>query len=152
MKNNKMFLLAMMILPWLSVPFIEKRTFRRFLPGALFICIWVAVESIIAKKRVWWRFSEKLIPNAMGEIPFIVGPFFIGSLWILKFTFGKFLRYFIVNLIVDVLFIYPGIHFLKNIGIVSLVRLKHYQMLLIFLAKSVLMYGFQGMFLKFQRK
>lgn len=150
MKNNKMFLLGLMILPWMSVPFIKKQTIRRFLPGALFICVWVAVESMIANKRVWWRFYEKLIPNAMAEIPFIVGPFFVGSLWILKFTWGKFLRYLFVNFIVDIMFVYPGLFLLKKMGIVSLVRLKHYQMLLIFLTKSVLMYGFQGMVGKFQ--
>jgi hypothetical protein len=147
-----MFLLGMMLLPWMSVPFIKKQTFRHFLPGALFICVWVAVESVIANKRAWWRFYEKLFPNVLGELPLIIGPLFVGSLWILKFTWGKFRRYFLVNFIVDIMFVYPGIFLLKKMGIVSLVRLKHYQLLLIFLTKSVLMYGFQGLAGKFQRK
>lgn len=145
MKHNKLFLLALMIVPWFSVQLLGKKAFKRFLPGALFMAVWVMVESILSRKRTWWSFYEKLIPRAMGEIPFIVGPFFIGSLWILKFTFGKFWRYFFVNLITDFLFAYPGMIVLRRMGIVSLIRLKHYQMGILFLSKSVLMYGFQAM-------
>lgn len=152
MRNNKMILLVMMILPWLTVPFLGKRTIQRFYPGALFICVWVFFESIIAEKRSWWRMYEKLIPNVIGEMPLIIGPFFVGSLWILKFTFRNFIRYFFLNLIVDILFIYPGIFMLKRLGIASLVRLKPYQMLSIFMSKSVLMYGFQGLMDKLRKK
>ncbi|WP_223589355.1 hypothetical protein [Neobacillus bataviensis] len=152
MKHNKMLLLILMILPWLSVPFLGKRTIKRFFPGALFMGAWITVESILAKKRVWWRFTDKLIPGVMGEIPFIVGPFFVGSLWIFKLTFGNFFRYLIVNLITDVLFTFLGMHFLRRLGIVSLVRMKHYQMSLLFMAKSVLMYIFQGSIEKLRNK
>lgn len=79
----------------------------------------------------------------MGELPLLFGPFFIGSIWILKFTFGKFFRYLLVNLVMDVLFSYPGMYVLKRMGIASLVRLKHYQMAILFMAKSVLMYVVQ---------
>ena len=152
MKHNKMFLLVLMLVPWLSVPMLGKKNFKRFLPGAFFIVAWISVESIIAKRRVWWRFYEKLIPNVMGELPFLLGPFFIGSMWILKFTFGNFFRYLILNLVTDFLFVYPGMFALKRIGIISLVRLKHYQMGILFMAKSVLMYVFQLMVEKTRKK
>lgn len=152
MKHRKMILLVMMLLPWLSVPFLGKRTIKRFYPGALFMGAWITAESIIAKKRVWWRFYEKLIPGVMGEIPFIMGPFFVGSLWIFKLTFGNFFRYLIVNLITDVLFTFLGMTFLRKMGIVSLVRLKNYQMTILFMAKSVLMYGFQSSVEKLRKK
>ncbi|MEH7095367.1 hypothetical protein [Neobacillus vireti] len=152
MKYNKMFLLVLMLVPWLSVPMLGKRNFKRFLPAAFFMMVWIAVESIMAKKRVWWKFYEKLIPNTMGELPFLLGPFMIGSIWILKFTFGNFFRYLIVNLVTDFLFVYPGMYVLKRMGIISLVRMKHYQMGILFMAKSVLMYGFQYMVEKIRRK
>ncbi|MFJ7725185.1 hypothetical protein ACIQXV_03380 [Neobacillus sp. NPDC097160] len=152
MKHNKMFLLAMMLVPWLSLPLLGKKSFRRFYPGALFVCIWVTVESLIAKKRVWWRFYEKLIPKTMGEIPFIIGPLFVGSIWILKFSFGKFRRFLLLNTITNFLFVFPGMITLRNMGIVSLVRMKHYQMGILFMAKSVLMYGFQAIAEKIRKK
>ncbi|MDR4945522.1 hypothetical protein [Neobacillus cucumis] len=143
MKYNKWILLVMMLVPWLSLPMLGKRNFKRYLPGAIFVIVWISVESIVAKRRAWWRFYEKLIPNVMGELPLLFGPFFIGSIWILKFTFGKFFRYLLVNLVMDVLFSYPGMYVLKRMGIASLVRLKHYQMAILFMAKSVLMYVVQ---------
>ena len=152
MKYNKMFLLVIMLLPWLSVPFLGKRTFKRFYPGALFIGALIIVESSIAKRRVWWRFYEKLIPNIIGEMPLLIGPFFVGSLWILKFTFGKFFRYLFLNIVTDSLFVYPGALILKKWGIVSLVRMRNYQLLLLCLAKSVLMYGVQSLIEKIRRK
>ncbi|MFZ7942998.1 hypothetical protein [Bacillus sp. S3] len=152
MKYNKMFLIALIIVPWLSLPMLGKKSFRRFYPGALFVCIWVTVESLLAKKRGWWRFYEKLIPNFMGEIPFIVGPFFIGSIWILKFTFGNFFRFLILNSVIDYLFVHPGMVILRKMGIVSLFRMKHYQMGILFLGKSILMYGFQTIIEKIRKK
>ncbi|WP_413303213.1 hypothetical protein AA0X95_25640 [Bacillus sp. 1P10SD] len=152
MKQNKLFLLAMMLIPWLSLPLLGKRAFKRFYPGALFIFVWVLFESYFAKKRLWWRFYEKLIPKTMGELPFMIGPFFVGSLWILKFTFGNFFRYLLLNLILDTLFAFPGMIALRRMGIVSLVSMKHYQMGLIFMIKSVIMYGFQSMIEKMRKK
>ena len=147
-----MFLLVLMLVPWLSVPMLGKRNFKRFLPAGFFMVVWIAVESILAKKRVWWKFYEKLFPNSMGELPFLLGPLLIGSIWILKFTFGNFFRFLIVNLVTDVMFVYPGMFALKRMGIISLVRLKHYQMGMLFMAKSVLMYGFQSMVEKYRKK
>jgi hypothetical protein len=152
MKYNKMLLLVLLIVPWMSLPMLGKRNFKRFLPASFFMMAWISVESVVAKKRVWWKFYDKLIPNTMGELPFLLGPFMIGSIWILKFTFGNFFRYIIVNLVTDFLFSYPGMFILKRMGIVSLIRLKHYQMGILFMAKSVLMYGFQFMVEKFRKK
>ncbi len=140
MRRNKMFLLVIMILPWLSLQLLGKKAIQRFYPGALFIFFLVLVESIFVKKRVWWRFFEKLLPNVMGELPFLFGPLFVGALWILKFSFGNFLRYIILNVVTNLLIAYPGMSILRKMGIVSLVRLKHYQMGVLLMAQSVLMY------------
>jgi hypothetical protein len=96
---------------------------------------------------------EKLITNVIGEMPLIIGPFFVGSLWILKINLWKiFPFFFCLNFIIDILLVYPGIFMLKRWGIASLVRLKPYQMLSIFMSKSVLMYGFQGLMDKLRKK
>ncbi|WHY67868.1 hypothetical protein [Neobacillus sp. SuZ13] len=152
MRKNKMILLVIMILPWLSMPFMGKRTIKRLFPGAIFMFIWVAVESILAKKRVWWRIYERIIPKVIGELPFMLGPFFVGSLWILKWTFGNFTRYLFLNLIFDTLFAYPGMFILKRLGIASLVRLRPYQMVILFMSKSVIMYGLQSSADKLRKK
>ncbi|KHF38643.1 hypothetical protein [Halalkalibacter okhensis] len=146
MKYPKIFNLLMIILPWLTVPFLVKHDFKKFLPGTIFMSIYLLFEASIAEKRRWWTFYAKIHPKVWGIIPLIIGPFFIGSIWILKFTYGKFFRYLVLNLVVDGFFTYLLIPWLTKIKYVSLVRLKRYQLSLLFLLKSVLMYGFQYYF------
>ncbi|WP_449621184.1 hypothetical protein [Robertmurraya sp. Marseille-Q9965] len=143
MKYSKGLLLVMLVFPWLTLPFLGKGAVKRFLAASILISLVVRIESIFAKKQRWWWFYEKLHPKLKGEFPLIWGPFFIGSMWILKITYGKFPMYLLTNLIIDTLFTYPFVTFLKKTGIGSLVRLKTYQLSLLFFLKSLLLYGFQ---------
>lgn len=143
MKNTKALLKIMMILPWLSVPFIGFKTFKRFLSGAVFVNLIVIIESMIARKRVWWWFYKRIKPSRKGETPFIWGPFLIGSLWIMKLTYGKLFRFLVLNLSVEALFSYIMTDWLKRLGIASLVRMKKPQLLLLLFWKAILLYAFQ---------
>lgn len=142
-RYSKSLLVLIMILSWFSIPLLGKREIKRFLPAGLFITMIVSIEDLIAKKRKWWWWYEKLHPKLSGIVPLLWGPFFIGSIWILKWTYGKFIRYIILNLIIDSMFTYLLVDLFKKIGIASLVRLKKYQLSLLFFLKSLLLYGFQ---------
>ncbi len=133
----------MAILPWLTAPFIGSKAIKRFLPGAIFMCIYVTAEGYLAEKRKWWWFPFTGKPNVLGEMPLILGPFFVGSLWILKYTYGKFTIYSLLNIVVDSLFTFFVLDWFKKIGYVTLVRFNKFQLSLIFLVKSILMYAFQ---------
>lgn len=139
----KPLLLLMMIFPWFSLPLLGKRSLKRFFPATLFIALVVTIEEVIAKKCKWWWWYEKIHPKLSGIVPFVWGPFFVGSLWILKLTYGKFTKYIILNLFADSFFTYFLVNWLKKLGIASLVRLKKYQLSLLFFLKSLLLYGFQ---------
>jgi hypothetical protein len=139
----------MFLLPWFSFPFIGRKTVRKYLPGAIFMSLYVTAEGYFAERRKWWWFPFRVYPNVLMELPLILGPFFVGSLWILKFTFGDFKKYVALNLIIDSLFTFIGLNFLKKVGYVSLVRLNRIQLSLVFLIKSFLMYGFQYMYEKY---
>ncbi|MFP7298853.1 hypothetical protein [Neobacillus niacini] len=143
MNNKRKYILVIMLLPWLTVPFIGKKAMKRFSLTAAFIGLLFGLQSVYANKKGWWRVHTRLFPNVLGEIPFIIGPFFVGSIWILKFTFGKFLRYTLINLGVDFFHIYIFVNWLHRVGIASLIRLKEYQALILFTANAAIMYGFQ---------
>lgn len=64
-------------------------------------------------------------------------------MWILKFTYGKFWLYTGLNLIIDSGVTYIITESLKKLGIASLVRMKKYQLSLLFFIKAFLLYGFQ---------
>lgn len=152
MKNSKVFLLLIMILPWFSLPLLGKNTIKRYFATSIFISVVVSIVHFIAKKRKWWWWYVKLHPKLPGGFSFVIGPYLIGSLWILKFTYGKFLRYIILNLIIDSIFTFIIVDWLKKLGIASLVRLKKYQLSIIFFIDSLLLYGFQFIKEKIQLK
>ncbi|MBP2239539.1 hypothetical protein J2Z40_000092 [Cytobacillus eiseniae] len=144
MKYNKFVLLMMLVVSWLSLLLFGKSSFKRFIPAGIFIALVTGLENYAAKKRTWWWWYEKLHPKLSGSIPFVFGPFMIGSMWVLKLTYGKFNRYLIVNLIVDSFFIFILIDkWLKKWGIASLVRMKKIQLSLLLFIDSLLLYGFQ---------
>lgn len=143
LKKYKQYLLGLLILPWLSVPLLGKKAFKQFSLSALFMCLFVVGESYVARKKVWWWFFKKLTPRTSGEFSLIWGPFFIGTLWILKMSYGKKLRYFILNLVVHLTFVYGILKWFKKIGYASLINLEKYQLVLIFTFKQILLYLFQ---------
>jgi hypothetical protein len=51
MRNTKLFMILMTLLPWLSVPLLNAKTFNRFLPSTLFMCLYFAAEGYLAQKK-----------------------------------------------------------------------------------------------------
>jgi hypothetical protein len=146
MKNLKVaraLLPAMMVLSWLTIPLLGKKSIKRFLPASILMAIVVWLEGKWARKRKWWWYYVKVHPKLSGGFPLTWGPFLIGSIWILRFTFGKFKWYLLLNLAVDTVFTYKFVDMLKDLGIASLVRLKKYQLSILFFVKSLILYGVQ---------
>ncbi|MGD6834517.1 hypothetical protein ACQCT5_20365 [Sutcliffiella halmapala] len=149
MKKRPVLLLwVMVIISLLTLPFLGWKHFKRFLPATIFMSIVISLESILAEKLKWWEIYKKIPPYFINEFAFIVGPFFAGSLWILRLTYGRFGLFFLLNAVVDALFVYPFYFWFKNIGIFALKKMKNSQLYLLFLIKAVLMYGFQSLWEK----
>ncbi|MCM3244063.1 hypothetical protein M3598_15025 [Cytobacillus oceanisediminis] len=140
--KKKLYLVLIILLSWLTVPFIGKRDFKRFYPAAIFMCLYVLIEGFIAEKNKWWTIKERLHPKLSGELPLILGPFFAGSIWILKLTYGRPLLYILLNTVVDAFFAYPFYTWFKKIGIWKLLRFSQLKLFMLFLMKSIFMYVF----------
>jgi hypothetical protein len=146
MKNlqvAKALLPAMMILSWLTIPLLGQKAIKRYLPASILMAFVVWLEGKLARKQKWWWYFIKIHPKVSGGFPLIWGPFLIGSIWILRLTYGKFKWFLLLNLFIDTIFIYKFIDTLKDLGIASLIRLKKYQLSILFFVKSLLLYGFQ---------
>lgn len=138
--------IAMVTLSWLTLPLLGFRTIKRFLPASLLIVFIEFLHSLIGKKRRWWYFYNK--PNSIyfGEMPFQIGPFLAISLWILKYTFGRFGLFLLVNGITNFLFTYPFINISSKLKFFTLVRLSKFQFFLYFFSKAFLLYVIQTLF------
>ncbi|WP_144553192.1 hypothetical protein [Bacillus sp. X1(2014)] len=142
MKPSKLFLLGILIFPWLTVPLMGKESFKRFLPSALFMCTFSMALEQYGEKKNWWRFYKGIPPlNSMSF--FNYGPYMVSSLWILKWTYGKFPLYFSLNTAFHILYTGFGIDYNKRKKIAALVKMKKLPYFFILSFRAVLLYGFQ---------
>ncbi|MFC4619556.1 hypothetical protein ACFO4N_12615 [Camelliibacillus cellulosilyticus] len=142
-KHKKViFSLAILILPWLTVPFMGKRSFLRFLPVASFVNLFLSVFSLICNQKKWWKTNNPISPGSI-DFTYILGPYFVATLWIFKFAYGKFPKYLITNMVLDLVNAFPLPYIGDKFGIVKFIKMKHTVWYLINVSLAVLIYGFQ---------
>ncbi|MBM7583663.1 hypothetical protein JOC86_000200 [Bacillus pakistanensis] len=145
-KNQWFLNAAMIFVAWLTLPFLGLRNIKRFLPASIMIILFESLNVQIGKKRKWWVFYNKPHSFLSGEFPFNIGPFLVGSMWILKLTYGKFKQFLLLNAIVDATFTFPMVWVLKKMKIVTLVRINNFQFFIYIFYKAFLLYGIQYLF------
>ncbi|MFB5198353.1 hypothetical protein ACE198_26380 [Neobacillus sp. KR4-4] len=143
MKNSKLFYIALLILPWLTLPFLGRNSLKKYLPAGLFISIFTKALDLFGEKKKWWKIYEGIPPLDSANF-FNFGPYFVASLWMLKLTFGKFPLYLISNLILHFCFIYlGGLKLLKRFKIASIDGLTKSQYFTIHFLRCLVFYFFQ---------
>jgi hypothetical protein len=125
MDKKKAFNLAVLIIPWLTVPFIRKQSFFRFLPVASFIGLILSTFSAIANKKEWWVTKVPLFSGIPIDFPFIFGPYFVGTLWVFKLAFGNFSKYMLTNIALDLINAFPLFYLLDKVGVVKFKKMKY---------------------------
>ncbi|GKU82955.1 hypothetical protein [Niallia sp. NCCP-28] len=143
LKNQWLLNIAMVAMAWLSLFFLGKRNIKRFFLSSILIVIVEGLTVQIGKKRKWWVFYNNPHSYFSGEFPFNIGPHLVGSMWILKWTYGNFKKFIMVNAVVDAFFTFPVINFMKKIKMTKLKRLSNGGFFLFIFSKCFLLYGFQ---------
>lgn len=144
-KQHLFFNIAMILFPWLSVFFLGERNIKRFFPAALITIIFEMMNAKVGQKRKWWVFYDKQKSFIRNELPFSLGPFLPGSMWILKFTYGNLKNFLLLNAIVDSFFAFILTKFLEKAKIARLGRLNEFQFFLYLFYKVFLLYGAQSL-------
>lgn len=119
--SNTVILWSMLILPWLTLFFLKKEELKRYMPVALFATVTTAmvVESGITLKL--WSIRETVYP--LNQMPaYVYGVVPVVTMWIFKYTYGRFWRYWVVNAIFDVIFSYVFLAWLVSRGIFEYVN------------------------------
>ncbi|RID82427.1 hypothetical protein D1953_18300 [Peribacillus asahii] len=122
--------------------FYGEKTFFRFLPVASFVNLFISVLSVIANKKKWWVNKN---PLSLGFVDFtyILGPFFVTTLWVFKLTYGNFQKYLITNMVVDAICAYPFAQLWEEVGIFKLKKLNHTIWYFICVSLAIIIYGYQ---------
>lgn len=141
-KNVKVtFVLTYVIMSWLTVFFIGKRSFFRFLPVASFTNLFISVFSYIANKYKWWKTKNPVSPGYV-DFTYTLGPYFLATLWIFKLTFGNFPKYLITNMVLNIIHSFGFVKIAEKVGVFKL-NIKHTTWYFICIALSIIIYGYQ---------
>ena len=104
LKNQWLMNIVMVLLSWLSLSFLGWSHIKRFLPASVLAVILEALNTQVGKKRKWWVFYNKPNSYFSGEFLFNIGPFFVFSLWGLKWAYGNFKRFILLNAMIHAFF------------------------------------------------
>lgn len=140
--------ILMILLSWSTIPFLGIRNVKRLLPATILIVILEGINVQFSKKYKWWFFYNNPKSYVSGEFPFNIGPHLVGSMWILKYTFGKFKYFILLNAVIDFIFAFPIISLMEKLKIVTLNRINKWEFFLYIFYKAPILYWFQFLFEK----
>ncbi|QDR80314.1 hypothetical protein [Sporomusa termitida] len=110
--SNQTILWGMLLLPWLTLFLMPKEDIKRWMPAALFV---IATNTIIIDAGVTlklWEIRENIYPFS-EMISYVYGALPVGAMWILKYTYGRFLLYAaaqIMGSLVLIFLVQPVLH------------------------------------------
>ncbi len=150
-KRHFLFNLSIIMIPWLSLIFMGKRNLKRYSVAGVFIVFFEILNHLYGHNRKWWKFYDRRKSFLKDELPFSIGPYMPLSMWLLKFSYGNFKKFVLLNVISDGLFAFLLIDVLKKLKIISLNRLNHIQFFTYLHYKAYLLYGVQYLVEKTKR-
>ncbi|MGG5252201.1 hypothetical protein ACQYAD_01485 [Neobacillus sp. SM06] len=150
-KRHFLFNLSIIMIPWLSLIFMGKRSLKRYSVAGVFIVVFEILNHLYGHKRKWWKFYDRRKSFLKDELPFSIGPYMPVSMWLLKSSYGNFKKFVLLNVISDGFFAFLLIDILKKLKIVALNRLNHFQFFIYLHYKAYLLYGVQYLYEKTKR-
>jgi hypothetical protein len=142
MSINQVILWGMFIVPWQTLLFMKKEDMKRFMPAALFAIVTGMLIEDMGVARKLWEIKENIYP--LNElIPYTFGVFPVSVMWFLKFTFGRFWLYAIIETIMSIVFAYLIQPWLSNRGIRVLINATSFKALLPAFPHFTLIYLYQ---------
>lgn len=122
-----------------------NKSFVRFLPVATFINLFVGAFAVYADKKKWWKSKNPFFPNSPVDVSYMLGAYFIGTLWIFKLTYGSFIKYLLTNIIVNYVNAFPFANLTTKVGIFKFKKMKASVWLCITTFLAIIIYGYQYM-------
>lgn len=139
---NNIILWSLLIIPILSLFFLGRSNIRRYMPVALFVTVVNTMIYQAAYHYNWWRESGLFGWDYVANVPWVYSAYWIATIWIFKYTFGRFWRYLIVNLILDGGYIFVWYPIQIRLGMAS-GWLPNYITYLMMISVSLLIYVYQ---------
>ena len=141
--------LGLFLTSWVSLIFLPKRSFRKYLPVSVFTSVLVLIVCALSISYKFWVVKGSKTTRVLNDLSFVYGSFFAGTMWIFHLTFGKFKQYVALNLFMNVLLSYPLSYIFQKLKVYKLVNFKSKHIFLTYFGFSFIIYGFQLLLNKF---
>jgi hypothetical protein len=134
---------SLLILPWLSLLFLDRTKLRRYMPVALLATVFSTLINQVGWEYHWWKYKPLFLWDKVIPVYMVYGIFLVGTIWIFAFTFQRFWLYLIVNFLVDLFFGLVLGKLLTKLGIRTSGNLSISQDLLLMTVQGIILYGYQ---------
>ena len=133
---------SMFFIPWLSLFFMKKEEVKRWTPVSLFAVVLSTIIHDVGTTLGFWATRESIFP--FDEMfPYYYGAMPVLTIWVFKFTYGHFGKYFITNAVLAIGFNFFLLnYFLPSRGLFEL-SISPILSLPITLMHAVVIYGYQ---------
>lgn len=99
--SNTVLLWLMFIAAWLTLFFMKKEEIKRWFPVALAAIVTTTIIHDAGTALGLWATTQTIFPfNEM--LPYYYGTMPVLTMWVFKFTYGRFWIYMLANLILDI--------------------------------------------------
>jgi hypothetical protein len=132
-----------LVLPWITTPLIGKNSFIRFLPAVTLIGYVFGILSDIADKRKWWKVRNGLFPGYRLDFSYLLGFFFITTIWVLKLGYKNFLKYLLINVVIDYIFVFHIVKFFTKVGVFEFKKMRPKHFYILSVGSAIIIYLYQ---------
>lgn len=153
--SNQTILWSIFVLPWLALFFMPKEDIKRWMPAALFIMVTSTMIQEVGLSMKMFEMRENIFPF-YEQLPIAYGIMPIATMWILKFTYGRFWLYSFLELILSFIFAYVVLPWLSARGTQVWINATAFKILLPAIPHFISIYLFQmwqeGIFIRSNEK
>ena len=139
--SNQFILWSIWIIPWFSLLFIPKKDIKRYMPAALFTAITNIIIVDMGVSWNWWTIRESIYP--LNEVLPLAFAFLAMELWILKYTYGRFLLFTVTEVLLTFVFILLVQPWLSFLGIWVRINVTNFLAYLPAIPQFILIYLYQ---------
>ncbi len=140
--SNNFIMWSLALVPWLTLFLMKKDDIKRWMPVAMFAVVLTTIIGDIGVRLGVWATQESPYPfNEM--LPYFYGTMPVLTIWVFRFTYGRFWPYMITNTILDIVFNFFILnYFLPSRGIIDF-NISPFLSLPVTLLHAVVIYGYQ---------
>lgn len=141
--HNQVISWSMFIIPWLTLFFMKREDIKRYMPVGLWAIVSTTIIHDVGVTLGFWTVLKAAFPlNEM--LPYFYGTMPVLTMWVIKFTYGRFWLYVLTNTVLDIGFAFFILNrFFPSMGIYKLVGISPFGVLAINYLHMVALYIYQ---------